>query len=93
MKIIALFVLAEILDCITTVIALHLGFVEANPLLPILGWGGMNVIKLLGTVLVVLFLIWTQKLLPKLGFFYGVLITIVATAPVINNIMLILGEI
>ncbi len=89
-KILAIIVLAEALDFITTVIGLRLGFYELNPLLGVFGWTNLSLIKILGTAFIVLVLILGYGYLPRFTIIVGIIVTIIAILPVINNTILIL---
>lgn len=91
-KIIVIIILAEILDIITTVIGLRMGFVETNPLLAVLGWTSLSLIKILGTAFIALGLIVAYRLMPRYTIVVGIILIIIATLPVINNTILILSR-
>ncbi len=90
-KIVILIILAEMLDFITTIIGLRLGFVESNLLLPTFGWGALNLLKILVTIFIILGLILGYKIMPRYFTVIGVIIIAVAIQPVVSNVILFLS--
>jgi len=88
----SLFIIAEIMDIITTYISLSLGSVELNPIVIYLGWGWSFVIKIIATILIICFI---QFLLPKIYFWnkFGWIYPIIAFIPVVLNTDCILQRI
>jgi len=80
-----LFIIAEILDMLTTYVSILLGGRELNPIVISVGWGWAMVIKIFAIVFVVYFI---QFVLPKIIVWnkFGWIYPSLAFIPVILNI-------
>lgn len=89
-KIIAVLILLQALDCVTTVVGLHLGFAEGNRLLPALGWGWLTVAKVSYVIGASLLLFYGYRIRPKYFVSLGAFMCIISAMPVANNVVLLL---
>jgi hypothetical protein len=79
------FIIAEILDMLTTHVSILLGGTELNPIVISVGWGWATVIKLFAIIFVVYFI---QSILPKIIVWnkFGWIYPTIAFVPVMLNI-------
>lgn len=84
-RVVIYFLIAEILDFITTYIGISMGGIELNPLFPLLGWTWLIIFKLLSILIIVV--VMQKKTETKFDILVPISITLFVVWNTINIVL------